>query len=97
MEAETARPYKNGFIFPMQGAGIFLVKSNSLIARQILTIPQIIGRIVVGDDHYLFLKTPNAPNNLTYTERNGEWILTPNPLDSIEWSNIFFNKEDQTW
>ncbi len=97
MNAETARPYKNGFIFPMQGEGIFSVKSNSLIARQILTIHQLIGRIVVGNDHYLFLKTPMAPNNLTYTEWNGRWILTPNPLDSIEWSNIFFNKEDHTW
>ncbi|HZI54546.1 MAG TPA: histidine kinase, partial [Chitinophagaceae bacterium] len=97
MSAEGAKPYKNGFIFPMQGKGIFLVTSNNLIARQIPTGSQIVYRIVVGNNHYLFLRTPNDPNNITYTERNGHWILTPNPLDSVEWSNIFFNKEDQTW
>jgi ligand-binding sensor domain-containing protein len=96
MESEAARPYKNGFIFPMQGEGIFLVERDSLVARQILTISQNISRIVIGNDHYLFIKTPNASKNITYTD-HGKWILTPNPFDSIEWSNIFFNKEDQTW
>jgi len=97
MSAEAAKPYKNGFIFPVEGAGLFLVTSDNLIARQILTGSQFIGKIVVGNNHYLFIRAPNAPNNITYTERNGQWILTPNPLDSIEWSTIFFNREDQTW
>jgi len=34
---------------------------------------------------------------LTYTNKNNKWIRTANPLDSIRWSNIFYNKVDQTY
>jgi ligand-binding sensor domain-containing protein len=97
MEAEKARPYRNGFIFLMQGAGILRVKKDSLTAQLMLPISQSVGRMVLVEDRLLFLKTPNASYNLTYAEKNGVWAQIKNPFDSIGWTNIFFNKNDQTW
>ena len=97
MEAERARPHKNGFIFFMQGAGVLRIKKDSLTAQLILPISQAVGRMVLAEDRLLFLKTADAPYNLTYAEQNGKWTQIKNPLDSIEWTNIFFNKNDQSW
>ena len=95
--AEEVRPFQKGIIFPIENEGIFSVKKDSLVAYQELAVPQFIGRTIIADDRLLFLKLPNARKNLTYTYLKGKWRLTPNPLDSIEWSNIFFNRKDQTF
>ena len=43
------------------------------------------------------MKRPGAATNLTYVHHNNIWICTPTPLDSIQWSGIFYNKADQTY
>jgi len=97
IEAEVVRPFRKGIIFPINGEGIFSVEKDSLIAYQELAIRQIVQRMIVADDRLLFLKLPNARKNLTYTYLKEKWTLTPNPLDNLEWSNIFFNTKDQSF
>ncbi|WP_162944954.1 sensor histidine kinase [Flavisolibacter nicotianae] len=97
MEAERALPFHNGFIFLMQGIGIFRVEKESLLAEPMLSFSQAIIQMVPLGDHFIFLNTPNAAHNLTFIKKSGKWILSPSPLDSIRWSVIFFNKEDQSF
>ena len=53
--------------------------------------------IFTNDDNLLFLKRPDATTNLTYSFHNDQWMRVPTPLDSIQWSGIFYNKGDQTY
>lgn len=97
MSAEEVRPFQKGIIFPIGGEGIFSVKKDSLVVYQELFIPQGIERMIVADDRLLFLRLDNAHKNLTYTYLKGKWMLISNPIDSIQWTNIFFNQKDQTF
>ncbi|MGZ5191065.1 MAG: hypothetical protein ACXWCZ_08575, partial [Flavisolibacter sp.] len=91
------KPFQNGFLFVIQGRGIFFVNRDSLVAQQVLDFPQAIFNLVVADDKYLFLCRFRPFDNLTYIFKNGKWLKTANPLDSLGWVNIFHNKIDQTY
>ncbi|MES1214605.1 MAG: two-component regulator propeller domain-containing protein, partial [Bacteroidota bacterium] len=73
------------------------------VARTILSFPNgtirfnDISSICTDDDSLIFLKRQDAPTNFTYVHRNNKWVRTTNPLDSIEWSMINYNKPDQTY
>ena len=97
IEAEVVRPFHKGIIFPINGEGIFSVKKDSLVAHQEIAISQVVQGMIVADDRLLFLKLYGAHKNCTYTYLKGKWTPTPNPLDDIEWSNIFYNEKDQTF
>jgi hypothetical protein len=97
MASELARPYNNGFIFSMPRIGIFSVKKDSLLAQPMILFRQFIIRMIIVEDHLLFVRTYNDAHNYTYVENEGKWRLTPNTLDTIPWTNIYFNKDDNTF
>jgi ligand-binding sensor domain-containing protein len=92
-----SRPFRNGFLFVMNNKGIFYVNKDSLVAQQVLNIPQNIYSMVLADDKYLNLFCDGSVKYLTYANKNNKWIRTANPLDSIGWANIFYDKVDQTY
>ncbi len=93
--------YKNECIIGASLPGhqeILVVKSDAPIARKVLSFPGEsidLFHIYTNDDNLIFFKRPNA--NLTYSFQNNQWVRVPTPLDSIQWSGIFYNKGDQTY
>jgi ligand-binding sensor domain-containing protein len=96
MEAEPTRPFKNGFIFFMASVGIYSVMKDSLTAQEMIPLRQFIFRMIMVDDHLLFLRTYDGGNS-TYVEKNRKWLRTSNVFDSIAWTNIFFDKNDNSF
>jgi len=97
MVAEQAIPYKSGIIFPLFGRGIFQVAKGSLVAEFMIPVSWPIGRIVMVEDRVLFIKSVAGTDNVTYIEQNGKWVLKPSPLDTVPWTNIYFNTENRTY
>ena len=104
MENFSAKSYKNGCIisatFPGLHQEILILTANDPIARKILSFsgqPINLSSVSTNDDNLIFLKRPDSATNLTYVHHNGAWIRTPTPLDSVQWSGIFYNKADQTY
>jgi ligand-binding sensor domain-containing protein len=48
------------------------------------------------EDRFLFLNTPNADYKHTFIKKNGKWTPSPNPLDTLPWTNIYCNEVDHT-
>ena len=96
MSAEQAIPYKNGVIFSLFGRGVFMVVKGSLVAEFMIPVSVPIGRMVMVEDRLLLLKSISGSDNLTYVEQNGKWTLKPSPLDTVQWTNIYFNRKDRT-
>jgi len=93
-----ATPFINGFIFLDAGYGIFEVNQDSAVARLVITEYQTIFRMVVGEGRKLFLRTFGSEiNSATYYYFNSKWIKTPHLLDSMDWSDIFYDKTDETY
>ena len=92
-----AVPVKNGIIFYDALHGFFEVNRDSLVARQVIALQDLVIRICLGEGRKLFINTPERSTNLTYYNTNGKWIRTPHPLDSVFWSDIFYDKIDQTY
>ncbi len=49
------------------------------------------------EDHLLFVRTYNDAHNSTYVEEQGKWHIISNILDTIPCTNIYFNKDDNTF
>jgi ligand-binding sensor domain-containing protein len=94
--SNMARSFKNGFVFLDAGYGIFEVNNDSPVARLVITQYQTIFRMTIGEGRKLFLRT-TPDHGVTYYYANGKWIKTPHLLDSLEWSDIFFDKTDETY
>jgi len=97
------RPFKNGFVQTV-GSGnrtiVLFGTSDSPVAKQILSFPsgRIDGFSISSDeDHLLFFKLVDSNLNVSYTLDHGKWKRINTPLDTIPWSNIIFNKTDQTF
>jgi signal transduction histidine kinase/ligand-binding sensor domain-containing protein len=95
-------PYQKTCILTTNYGGlqeIFIVNPDSTVAEQILSFPD--GTLdffkTATDDHFIFLRQPDSTVNLTYSLIGRKWIRIPNPLDSIPWTKIIFNKADQTY
>jgi signal transduction histidine kinase/ligand-binding sensor domain-containing protein len=99
-----SRPYKNGSVIGVDEGNrtlVFIGNSDSTEARQILSFP--IGitspfSIWPGDDQFLFVGRGDSTTiNLSYQLLHDKWVRIYTPLDSIPWTNIIFNKADQTY
>jgi len=81
--------------------GIFILNTDSNIAHQVLSFPENTFNpffTIVAGNHLIFLKGQIDPlGNQTYTKRNGKWIHTLTPIDSIEWSAITYDEKDSTY
>jgi signal transduction histidine kinase len=99
-------PYKHGCIVPgmygdNESGAIFMVTSDSAIAKQILYFPK--GKdgvdlyLVCTDGNLIFLKRPHQSTNLTFSYVKGKWLQTPTPFDSVQWSWIYYNQKDYTY
>jgi signal transduction histidine kinase len=91
------KDFKNGFLFTMNGQGIFYVNKDSLVAQQVLAIKADIFQLVVANDQYLFLVGSKPFGRAAYAYQNNKWIRVSHPLDSVGWSNMYYNKKDQTY
>jgi ligand-binding sensor domain-containing protein len=82
---------------------ILWVNGDDAVARKIVSFPggpintEDLTSICTNDEDLLFVKRRSAATNLTYVRRNNNWTLMPTPLDSVEWSRICYNKQDQTY
>ena len=92
-----ARPFKNGFIFLDAGYGIFEINQDSAAAHLVITRYRAIARMVIGEGRKLFFRVAEANGGVTYYYTNGKWIKTPHLLDSLDWSDIFYDKTDETY
>jgi Histidine kinase/Y_Y_Y domain len=80
--------------------GIFMPDKNTDTVREVIRIPDIpIGAFSTGTDfyHLIFLRGNEANGNLTYTFLDNKWKRTPHPMDSLEWTCVFFNRDDKTF
>jgi ligand-binding sensor domain-containing protein len=92
-----ATPFKNGFLFVMNGKGIFYVDKDSLVAQQVLAVPADIWQIIVGNDQFLFLIGSKPLDWAVYSYQNNKWIKVSHPFDSFKWANIYYDKKDRTY
>ena len=92
-------PYANGSFFFYTGNGVYRISKDSAVAKQVLVCPKNKGirYMAMAEERLIFLRFHDAPSNFTFTNRNGTWVQTPNPIDSMDWSDIYFNKEDQSY
>jgi ligand-binding sensor domain-containing protein/two-component sensor histidine kinase len=93
----TADPYKNGFIFLVDKKGIFTVSSDSAIVQQVVDLPYHVTGMAVAAEKRIFLRLSFGGTNLSYFERNGKWVQTTTPLDSIEWFNILYDTTSKSY
>ena len=80
--------------------GIFMPDKNADTVREVIRIPNIpIGAFSTGTDfhHLIFLRGNEVNGNLTYTFLNNKWKRIPHLLDSLQWTCIFFNRDDKTF
>jgi len=95
--------YKNECIIGASLPGhqeILVVSGDAPVARKVLSFPGEpidLFSIFTNDDNLIFFKRQAATTNLTYSFHNNHWICIPTPLDSIQWSEIFYNKGDQAY
>jgi len=92
-------PFNDGFLFTAASREVlYLLRTGSREAHQLLTLPKhteiSLKDLYVDDEKMLFLKGKFGYGNVSYQFANNEWIRTPNPLDSIPWSRIHYNKKD---
>ncbi|MES1219303.1 MAG: histidine kinase, partial [Bacteroidota bacterium] len=79
---------------------ILLVNRNTPVARKVLSFlgePIDMASTCTNDNNLIFLKRPDASTNLTYSFQNNHWICVHTPIDTIQWSGVFYNKTDQTY
>jgi signal transduction histidine kinase/ligand-binding sensor domain-containing protein len=96
---------KNGCIIAAtynQRQVLFIISKDSAVAREFLSFPA--GTInyglpnptpVAGD--LLFLRRADASGNLTYNGNEGKWKRIKNPMDSISWTIIKYNRNDESY
>ena len=100
---QCSLPFRDGWfsISSYEGKqGIFMSDKNTDTVREVIRIPDIpIGAFSTGTDfyHLIFLRGDEANGNLTYTFLDNKWKRTPHPMDSLQWTCIFFNKNDKTF
>ena len=93
----NTKAFKNGFLFSMNGQGIFYVNKDSLVAQQVLAFKADLFQLIVANDQYLFLIGFRPLGRATYAYQKNKWIKVSHPFDSIGWDNIYYNKTDRTY
>ena len=78
---------------------IFQGNWNNSEAKQVIVIPNNTDLLFMttDGDHLLFLKRDEFLGNLTYNYVDGKWLQRPHPMDSLQWTSIFFNSKDNSY
>ena len=80
---------------------VFVLNLNSDTANEILSFtgyPFNIFFKVPVENHFLFLQgNTDEKGNRTYENKNGKWISIRTPIDSISWTYIFYEKENNMY
>ena len=87
-------PYKKGLLVCDEMHGIFEIKEGNLFADLLIPFKAILGRFVLVEDRFIFLK--NHLPNFNFENKNGDWTRILHPLDSLQWASLFYDKKDQT-
>ena len=93
-------PFKNRWIIfgTYNNKGfIFTGNGDNLTAREAVSIPNNFTNITADRDHLLFIKRDEKTSNLTFSYINGKLSRIHHKMDSLQWTNIFFNKKDRTY
>ena len=95
--------FQSGLIFTIsfnEQTGIFVLKPDSAVARQVLSFPihsVTDGSVSTNGYNKIFLKRKDSAGRQTYTYTGSQWELTPGKLDSISWNCLIYNELDQTY
>ncbi|HTE27366.1 sensor histidine kinase [Flavitalea sp.] len=95
--ATTIKPYKNGFIFLIDYKGIFYYDSDSTVARQIIDLPYHVTNVAMAVQNRIFLRLHFGYTNLSFVESGKKWTRSSTPLDSVEWSCIFYDSINKSY
>jgi len=96
LDPPTISHYKKGLIF-LADQGIYTVNSDSAVVQQVLAFSYQVSNMAVAAEKRIFLRVYYANTNLSYYETNGKWVQTATPLDSIEWSCIYYDTSNQSY
>ena len=81
--------------------GVFIIDSNSNIARQVLSFPGELFdpfRTNFASERFIFLKGyTDAIGNRTYQNINDKWTIIHTAVDSLGWTDIRYNETDETY
>jgi ligand-binding sensor domain-containing protein len=89
-------PYKRGILFHLAGKGIYTVESNSEAAQEVMSTPFRVSNIALAEDK-MFFRLHFGYTNQSFREVNGKWTRISTPIDSIEWSCLYFNRLDRSY
>lgn len=93
------RPYKDGIIFCDEMNGIFEVRRGKFIAEPLISFDVYTGIGAIGffNDSTIFLQGGGGDRvNSTLKYRNGKWVRAQHLLDTLNWTSMIYNKNDQT-
>ncbi len=91
-------PVKEGWLIYLKNQGIFYLKKDSIVARQVIALRQEnVTYAFASSDGRLFLRLYGTPFNRTYINRGGEWTRTSSVLDSLDWFSIYYKQSDHTY
>lgn len=96
LQTATVTPYKNGLIFLYDKVGLFTISGDSDVVQQVLSMPYHVTNMTLADNK-IFFRLHFAYTNLSFYEKDGKWIKTTTPLDSIEWFCIYHDKVDKSY
>jgi len=103
VEEQYFLPFKEGWLITgvyHHRKYIFTGNKSQPVARAGGQIPSNAGlnfSSVTDDEQFLFLKQDEAEGNLTYRYARGRWLRVSNITDSLQWTSIFFNTQDQSY
>lgn len=78
---------------------IYVLNTDSIVAHQVLQTNNInIFFTTPAQNHFLFLCGNNdKKDNQTFVKIENKWVRTHTLIDSIAWTDIFFNRKDFTY
>jgi hypothetical protein len=94
------KSYKGGLLICSESHGIFELKENNLYADLLVPFSHVTGAVILADDNYLFFEdgSPSpVASNFTFKNENGKWIKIAHFLDTLNWSEILFDKKDNSF
>ena len=86
--------FNKGMLFYDAVHGIFEVPAESAEAKLIIPITGVFDNLVIGKDNKLFI---HGFHSVTYQYKNGKWQKIHSLLDSLSWSDIYYDKTDDTY
>jgi signal transduction histidine kinase/ligand-binding sensor domain-containing protein len=94
----TIIPYQGGAVIYLKNEGIFQLKKDSTVARQVIALKEETATyLFLSPDGHLFLRLYGTRYNRTFFNRGAEWIQTPSVLDSTDWSSIHYIPADHSY